>query len=117
MEAVLTQAIQRLEAVLAGETNALRVNAPVNLGEMSNRKNQSLLELSRISRGVDPRTVTPALKEKLDVLKYRLDENSRVLQLHMKATQEISSLIARAMSEAESDGTYGSSVRGVKRES
>ncbi len=30
----------------------------------------------------------------------------------MKATQEISTLIARAMSEAESDGTYGSSVPG-----
>lgn len=116
MEAVLTQAIQRLEAVLAGETNALRANMRVNLGETSNRKNQSLLELSRISRGVDPRTVTPALKEKLDVLRYRLDENSRVLQLHMAATQEISNLIARAMTEAESDGTYGSSVKGVKRD-
>lgn len=116
MEAVLTQAIQRLEAILAGETNALRVNAGVNLAETSNRKNQSLLELSRISRGVDPRTVTPALKEKLDVLRWRLDENSRVLQLHMTATQEISNLIARHMANADSDGTYGSSIKGVKRE-
>ncbi|KQT66095.1 MULTISPECIES: hypothetical protein [unclassified Aureimonas] len=116
MEAVLTQAIQRLEAVLAGETNALRVNAGLNLAETTNRKNQSLLELSRISRGVDPRTVTPALKEKLDVLRWRLDENSRVLKLHMAATQEISNLIARAMANAESDGTYGSSIKGVKRD-
>jgi hypothetical protein len=115
LEAVLTQAINRLEAVLAGETNALREGRTVNLSDLSHRKNQSLLELSRISRGLDPANVTPNLRVRLTTLRERLDDNSRVLQLHMEAAGEITGLIARAIADSESDGTYGSSVKGVKR--
>lgn len=115
MEAVLTQAINRLEAILAGETQALRQGLPVKLGETTNRKNQSLLELSRIARGLDPATVTPNLRVRLGTLHERLDDNQRVLRLHMEAADEITGLIARTIADAESDGTYGSSIKGVKR--
>ncbi|MBC8128985.1 MAG: hypothetical protein H7Y08_01535 [Rhizobiaceae bacterium] len=114
MEAVLIQAINRLEAVLAGETNALREGRTIKLQETTNRKNQSLLELSRISRGLDPAVVSPVLKARIGTLHERLDDNRRVLQLHMEATSEITGLIARAIAHAESDGTYGSAVTGVK---
>jgi hypothetical protein len=110
---VLTQAINRLEAVLAGEMNALRSNARFNLGETSNRKNQSLLELTRIARGLDTSNVSGELRKRLSTLRERLDDNRRLLQLHMEATDEVAGLISRSMAEAESDGTYGSSVRGV----
>ena len=116
LEAVLTQAINRLESVLAGESNALREGRQVNLNETSNRKNQSLLELSRISRGLDPAALTPGLKIKLGTLRERLDDNRRVLRLHLEAAGEITRLIARAIADAESDGTYGSSITGVKRD-
>jgi hypothetical protein len=115
VEAVLIQAINRLEGILAAETEALRVNRAVDLGEVSNRKNQSLLELTRISRGVDPEVLTGNLKERLGTLRGRLEENSRMLALHIEAAGEVSGIIARALKEAESDGTYGSSVGGVKR--
>ncbi|WP_185983572.1 flagellar protein FlgN [Aureimonas mangrovi] len=110
---VLTQAINRLEAVLAGEMNALRSGARFNLGETSNRKNQSLLELTRIARGLDTASVSGELRTRLSTLRERLDDNRRLLQLHMEATDEVAGLISRSMAEAESDGTYGSSVRGV----
>lgn len=116
LEAVLTQAINRLESVLAGETYALRDGLTIQLGETTNRKNQSLLELTRIARGLDPAAVTPNLKIRLSGLKERLADNRRVLGLHMQAADEITGLIARTIADAESDGTYGSSVRGVKRE-
>ena len=116
MEAVLTQAINRLESVLAGETLALREGRTVNINETSNRKNQCLLELSRISRGLDPSSVTPNLKVRLGGLRERLDDNQRVLFLHMEAVGEITRLVARAISDAESDGTYGSAITGVKRD-
>lgn len=116
MEAVLTQAINRLESVLVGETLALREGRNVSVTESSNRKNQCLLELSRISRGLDPATVTPNLKVRLSGLRDRLEDNRQVLWLHMEATGEITRLIAKAMSDAESDGTYGSAVTGVKRD-
>lgn len=113
MEAVLTQAINRLEAVLAGETNALRSGRRVNLNEISNRKNQSLLELSRIARGLDTAGMSATLRGRLEGLRERLDDNGRVLKLHMEATDEISGIVARSLADAESDGTYGASVRGV----
>lgn len=113
MEAVLTQAINRLEAVLAGETNALSEGRRVNLGEIANRKNQSLLELSRIARGIEPGTMSDGLRDRLATLRARLDDNGRVLQLHVEATEEIAGIISRSLAERESDGTYGSSVNGV----
>lgn len=113
MEAVLTQAINRLEAVLAGETLALRDNRRIDLGEISNRKNQSLLELTRIARGIEPGSISTDLRERLGTLRARLDDNSRVLQLHMEATDEIAGLISRSLADAESDGTYAASARGV----
>ena len=36
-----------------------------------------------------------------------LDDNQRMLAHHLKAVDEIASLVARAMQEADSDGTYG----------
>lgn len=113
MEAVLTQAINRLEAVLAGEMLALGANRRVDLGETSNRKNQSLLELTRIARAIEPGSVSAELKERIGTLRARLDDNSRTLQLHMEATDEIAGLIARSMADADSDGTYAASARGV----
>lgn len=114
MEAVLIQAINRLEGILAGETEALRSGRRIDLSEVTNCKNQSLLEMTRISRGLDPSAVTPVLRERLGTLKNRLEENSRVLTLHMEAASEISGIIAQSLKDAESDGTYGSSISGVK---
>ncbi|WP_182084904.1 hypothetical protein [Aureimonas sp. ME7] len=115
MEAVLTQAINRLEAVLAGEMMALRASDHSGLGEISHRKNQSLMELTRIGRGLEPHGMSGELQDRLLVLRERLTDNSRLLELHMEATAEVAGLITRAMAEAESDGTYGASVNGAKR--
>ncbi|GGE19745.1 hypothetical protein GCM10011390_43740 [Aureimonas endophytica] len=116
MEAVLIQAINRLEGILVGETEALRDGRHVDLAEISNRKNHSLLEMTRISRGLGPELMTDELQGRLGTLRDRLEENRRVLSLHMEAASEISGIIARAMKDAESDGTYAASVGGVKRE-
>ncbi len=113
MEAVLTQAINRLEAVLAGETNALRAGRRLDLGETSNRKNQSLLELTRIARGIEPGTMSDTMRARMGVLRERLEDNRQLLHLHMEATDEIAGMIARSMAEADSDGTYAASAQGV----
>lgn len=115
MEAVLTQAINRLEAVLAGETMALRAGDHSGLGEMSHRKNQSLMELTRIGRGFDQGAMSGAMRDRLGVLRERLTDNSRLLELHMEATAEVAGLITRALADAESDGTYGAPNHGAKR--
>ena len=115
MEAVLTQAINRLEAVLAGEMMALRAGDHSGLGDISHRKNQSLMELTRIGRGVEAASMSHDLRDRLTVLRERLDENSHLLALHMEATAEVAGLITRAIAEAESDGTYGAPLNGSTR--
>lgn len=115
MEAVLTQAINRLEAVIAGEMMALQAGDHSGLGDISHRKNQSLLELTRISRGIDAGAVSGDLRGRLTILRERLDDNSRLLELHMEATAEVAGLITRAIADAESDGTYGAPQNGTKR--
>jgi hypothetical protein len=115
LEAVLTQAINRLEAVIAGEMMALQAGDHTGLGDISHRKNQSLLELTRISRGIEPDRVSDGLRTRLTVLRERLDDNSRLLELHMEATAEVAGLITRAIAEAESDGTYVAPQNGGRR--
>ncbi len=45
----------------------------------------------------------------------RLEDNSRLLELHMEATAEVAGLITRAIAESESDGTYVAPQNGTKR--
>ena len=114
MEAVLTQAINRLEAVLAGETLALQSGQHVGLGDISNRKNQSLMELSRISRGFQGLEASEDLRGRLTGLRERLADNRRTIELHMEATAEVASLITQAIADAESDGTYAATHQGAR---
>ncbi|KQT82456.1 hypothetical protein [Aurantimonas sp. Leaf443] len=113
METIFIQAINRLEAVLAGEINALKSGASVNYADLSTRKQQSLLELTRISRGLETPSFSQTLRERMKGLRERLEENRRVVQLHLEATKEIAAILTQAMKDAESDGTYSSSVHGV----
>lgn len=113
MEAVLTQAINRLEAVLAGETMALQAGDHAGLGDIANRKNQSLLELSRIARGIEPSGMSDVMRGRIGTLRSRLDDNRRLLELHIEATTEVAGLIAQSIADAESDGTYVATTRGV----
>ncbi|SJZ82264.1 hypothetical protein [Consotaella salsifontis] len=113
METVLLQAIGRLETVLANETAALRAGVTKDLKEYNVRKNQSLLELSRMTRGMNADAVSDVVKGRLANLRSGLDANQRVLKLHVQASEEIANLIARAIESAESDGTYEAPVRGA----
>ncbi len=94
---------------------ALQASDHSGLSDISHRKNQSLMELTRIGRGIDPAEVSVDLRDRLIVLRERLDDNSRLLELHMEATAEVAGLITRALTDAESDGTYVAPQAGTKR--
>ncbi|WP_102958770.1 flagellar protein FlgN [Mangrovicella endophytica] len=115
MEPNLIQAIGRLEAVLAMETGALKAGEPFSLAEASGRKNQSLLELSRMARGLKADSISPELTLRLQGLRQQLDDNQRTLKLHVEASEEIAGVIASSIKHAESDGTYGDAVKQIKR--
>jgi flagellar biosynthesis/type III secretory pathway chaperone len=106
----LAKAVDRLEDILAMETDALDRGAPVDLAEITGRKNQSLLELTRLARTVPATRRDPVLDQRLERLKDVVEANRRMLELHVRASHDISSLISRSIAEAESDGTYSAAL-------
>ena len=95
------------------ETAALKSRAPADLREFNNRKSQGLLELSRSLRYFQVAPPSNAVLARLAGLREKLDINQAVLKLHLDAVREVSTIMADAIRDAESDGTYSPSIRGV----
>jgi flagellar biosynthesis/type III secretory pathway chaperone len=104
--AALKSAAARLLQLLDRETTALRGRQTVDMDDLCDRKNKALLELSRISRRIEGEAVDPELQSMLDALRSKLDENRAVLQLHLQAVGEVADILAAAIRDADSDGTY-----------
>ncbi|MDY8107741.1 flagellar protein FlgN [Fulvimarina sp. 2208YS6-2-32] len=108
MQTALSNAVARLEAVLTREIDALNGGYRIDLVETAGRKNQSLLELTRLTREVGPDMLDVPMRERLATLRSQLHENQSVLARHVEASHEISGIMARSLEAAESDGTYSS---------
>ena len=111
--------IERLEDALDQETAALRSRAATDLREFNNRKSQGLLELSRSVRHFQGAPPSNAVLARLASLREKLDVNKAVLKMHLEAVREVTTVMADAIRDAESDGTYSyspplsPSIRGV----
>lgn len=97
-------ALARLEKALDEENAALARFDAGNIAEFSRIKTQSLLELQR------PARLHPAhdaeLQARLQALQQKLELNCWLLNLHLEAAKEVSSVIMSALRDAEFDGTY-----------
>jgi len=96
----------RLIALLDQEIAALRAHQVDELDEISDRKNQMLLEISRLGRDLDDGAPDSALRPMLDQLREKLAENLSLLELNIGAVRDVADILASAIREAESDGTY-----------
>ncbi len=105
------RAIERLEQVVDQETTALRARAAIDLKGFNDKKSQGLLELNRALRQFDDAAKDKAVLERLAGLRARLDANRAILKVHLEAVREIATLVADAIRDAESDGTYSPSIR------
>ncbi len=105
--AAFYDAVGRMELVVDQETALLRENRAVELNEFNNRKQQGLLELNRIMRNFTHFDIEAIDRACVKRLVAKLEANRQMLAHHLRAMDEISSLVSRAMQEAESDGTYG----------
>lgn len=106
MESMLNKAIERLEEVVEAETAALLSNNMTDLEEFNRRKSQSLLELTRLARTLSSGTPNPEVRLRLEELRAKLDKNHSTLEMHLKAVQEVSDIVSKAIRSADSDGTY-----------
>jgi predicted short-subunit dehydrogenase-like oxidoreductase (DUF2520 family) len=103
---MLLACVKRLEAVVEEETEALEARRPVDLEGLNRRKSQGLLELTRLTRGVDPAALDATVAIHLARLRAKLARNQEVVALHLRALEEIDATLAQAALAAESDGTY-----------
>lgn len=105
------RAIERVEQVVEQETQALRRRQRPRLDDFNRRKSHGLLDLTRAVRALGSAAAGPALQPRLTALQVKLSENAAVLKMHLEAVQEISGVMARAIRDGESDGTYSAAIR------
>jgi hypothetical protein len=106
----LAAALDRLEETVDQENAALDAHAAIDLEDLNRRKSHSLLELTRLARGI-PALDDALVQARLQRLRDKLARNHRALEFHMAAVREIADLMLGVLGEAESDGTYGMTRR------
>jgi hypothetical protein len=109
VEAALAMAlpiVERLRQTAASETEDIARGRPVPYEAYSARKNQGLLELNRLLPALAGATPGGALRKALADLAAALEANRRALGVQLKASVAVAEIIARAIRDGQSDGTY-----------
>lgn len=111
------RAIERMEEVIGEETDALRQNRAIDLSDFNRRKSHGLLELTRSIRGLEHNAeAREVIEPRLQPLRVKLAENGAVLRHHLEAVQGVAAILARTISDNESDGTYSVPRLAIGRE-
>ena len=105
------RAIERVEQLIDQETFALKAHQVTGLGDFNHRKSHGLLELTRAIRTLGNAAVSQGLQPRLLSLQAKLRQNADALLLHLRAVQEVTTLVTRAIRDGESDGTYSAAIR------
>ena len=103
---MLLESLKRLEATIEAETEALEANTEIDIEAVNRAKSQSLLELTRLARGVRPEQIDAGTGIVLARLHDKLLRNQQAVALHLRAVEEIGDTLAATLQAAESDGTY-----------
>jgi hypothetical protein len=98
--------VKRLIATIEAENRDLEQARAIQHEAYSLRKNQGLLELNRLMPALDRATAASPLREALADLHAKLEVNRRALATQLKACAAVAEIIARAIQDGQSDGTY-----------
>jgi hypothetical protein len=104
--AAILSVVDRLRQTLDEENQDIGRRGGVDYIGYTLRKSQGLLELKRLSPALAGRPVGSTLRAALEDLRVKLATNRRLLRAQLRAAQAISDLIARAIRDSQSDGTY-----------
>ncbi len=104
--AMILPVVDRLRQALDEENQDMARRGPVDYHAYNLRKSQGLLELNRLAPALADNQVGPVLRAALADLHAKLETNRRMLRTQLKAAQAVSNIIARAIRESQSDGTY-----------
>jgi hypothetical protein len=98
--------VERLRQTIEAENRDIEQGRPVKYEAYSLSKNQGLLELNRLAPALGRAAAAGPLREALADLHAKLEINRRALALQLKASAAVSEIIARAIRDGQSDGTY-----------
>jgi hypothetical protein len=98
--------VERLSATIDAENRDLEQGRRAKYEAYSQSKNQGLLELNRLLPALSGATIAAPLRDSLNELHAKLDINRRALAMQLKACEAVSEIIARAIQDGQSDGTY-----------
>lgn len=104
--AMILPVVDKLRSAVEAENRELQKRGRVDYQLHSQRKSQGLLELSRLKAMLASVRAVPAASEAFASLSALLDVNQRLLHTQLRAAQTVSSIVARAIREGQSDGTY-----------
>lgn len=108
----LPQALTKLIEVLDEENAALQQHRVVVHASFTDRKNQALRELMAALRFERLPGAAGPVRPLVERLSSTLQDNARLLKLHIAALGEVSDIIIGSLREAESDGTYSRTSAG-----
>ena len=108
--AMILPVVGRLRMAVGAENRDLTQRRAVDYRTHSARKSQGLLELNRLRTALASARTHPAARAALADLCAELDINRRLLHVQLRAAQTVSGILARAIRDGQSDGTYSSHV-------
>lgn len=98
--------LSRLEELIDEESLALRMMRQLDMRDFNHRKGLALVDLTRAERMFRTEPRSAELQAHLDRLKAKLQSNQMLLEAHLKAAIQITTMIVDAVRQEESDGTY-----------
>ncbi len=98
--------VERLRQTVGEETADIAAGRPVAYQAYSLRKNQGLLELNRLLPALGQASAGGPLRAALADLDAKLEINRHALGVQLEASAAVADIIARAIREGQSDGTY-----------
>ena len=108
--AMILPVVGRLRMAVGAENRDLSQRRAVDYLTHSARKSQGLLELNRLRLALASARTHPAARAAIADLSSELDINRRLLHVQLRAAQTVSDILARAIRDGQSDGTYSSHV-------
>ena len=103
-------AIAQLSEAIERETRDLDDPENVDYRAHAQRKSQGLMELSRVEPALAGLRGHPGLRAALSDLLDKLDANQRLLNAKLRAARTVAEIVARAIADGQSDGTYSDQV-------
>jgi hypothetical protein len=104
--AMILPAVDRLRKTLEEENADIARRGRVDYHAYNMRKSQGLLELKRLAPAIAGNPIGPVLRDALVDLQAKLEINRGLLRTQLDAAQAVADIIARAIRDSQSDGTY-----------